>query len=305
MNKNKGFLLILATAFISGFSVFINKFGVAVINPYIFAGLKNIIVALIVVSWLLIMKDWKVLKELKRGQWLMLLIIGLIGGAVPFLLFFKGLSLTSGVQAAFIHKTMFIYIAILAAVFLKEKMGKNFLIAGLILFLGNILLLKTISYGFGWGDLLILSATLFWAGENILSKYILKDLPSRIVIWGRMFFGSIFIILFWLMTGQAGLVSSLNSSQIGWVLITAVFLLGYVSTWYGGLKYFKVSEAAVVLLLASPITTLLSWIFLNQNLVNSQFFAIILSLIAGLIIFKSSWYAQDKSVATIRSRRDC
>ena len=296
MNKNKGFLLILAAAFISGFSVFINKFGVGVVNPYIFAGLKNIIVALLVISWLLMMKDWKVLKGLTKKQWFLLLMIGLIGGSVPFLLFFKGLSITSGVQAAFIHKTMFIYIAVLAFVFLKEKISRRFLIAGLILFLGNILLLKIGSYNFGWGDLLILSATLFWAGENILSKYILKDLPSRIVIWGRMFFGSIFIILFLLITGQASLANSLNLSQIGWVLITAVLLFGYVSTWYGGLKHFKVSEAAVILLLASPITTFLSWIFLNQSLIGSQFFAIILAVLA-VIVFN----VKNKSVVTIRS----
>jgi len=295
MDKNKGYLLIVATAFISGFSVFINKFGVSVANPYIFTGLKNIIVVLLIVSWLLMMKDWKVLKKLTKKQWFLLLCIGLVGGSVPFLLFFKGLSITSGVQAAFIHKTMFIYIAILAFVFLKEKISKNFLIAGLILFLANILLLKMGSYNFGWGDLLILSATLFWAGENILSKYVLGDLPSRIVIWGRMFFGSIFIILFLLITGQVSSANSLNLSQIGWVLITSVFLFGYVSTWYGGLKYVKVSEAAVILLLASPITTLLSWIFLNQALLGNQILAIILSLSAIVVFF----YVQDKSVAKI------
>ena len=120
MNKNKGFLLVLGTAFISGLSVFVNKFGIAVINPYIFTGLKNIIITLLIISWLLMMKDWKILKNLKQKQWLLLILIGLVGGSVPFLLFFKGLSMTSGVQAAFMHKTMFIYIAILAFIFLKE-----------------------------------------------------------------------------------------------------------------------------------------------------------------------------------------
>jgi len=299
MNKNKGILLILSTAFISGLAVFINKFGVSVINPYIFAGLKNIIVALLVISWLLMFKDWKVLKKLTKKQWFLLLMIGLIGGSIPFLLFFKGLSITSGAQAAFIHKTMFIYIAILAIIFLKEKMSKGFLIGGLLLFIGNILLLKIIPYQFGRGDFLIFLATLFWAGENILSKYLLRELSSRIVIWGRMFFGSIFIFIFWIITGQAHLVLSLNLAQLGWVMITAVFLFGYVFTWYSGLKNFKVSEAAIILLLASPITTLLSWIFLNQNLVNNQFFAIILSLIAGLVIYRSYQYAQNKSTVTI------
>ena len=242
------------------------------------------------------MKDWKILKKLQMNQWLMLLGVGLIGGSVPFLLFFKGLSMTSGIQAAFIHKTMFIYIIVLAAIFLKEKISKNFLIAGLGLFLANILLLKIFPINFGWGDLLILSATLFWALENVLSKYLLRDLSAQIVIWGRMFFGSIFIILFWLITGQAHLINSLNLEQFGWVMITSVFLFGYVATWYTGLKYIKVSEAAVVLLLASPITTFLSLIFLNEVLLINHFFAIILTLLSILIIY----HAQNKSISTIR-----
>ncbi len=299
MNKNKGLLLVSGTAFISGLAIFINKFGVSIINPYIFTGLKNIIVALLAISWLLMFKDWRILKGLRIRQWLLLTGIGLIGGSIPFLLFFKGLSLTSSVQAAFIHKTMFIYIAVLAVVFLREKISRNFLIAGLLLFLANILLLRIIPHSFGWGDLLVLSATLFWALENVLSKYLLGELSPRIVIWGRMFFGSLFIILFWLMTGQAHLVSSLNLEQIGWLMITAVFLFGYVATWYTGLKYIKVSLAAIVLLLASPITTLLSLIFLNGVLLFSQFLGIILALLALLIIYKSSLYAQDKSIRTI------
>jgi len=297
MNKNKGLLLILLTAIISGFSVFINKFGVIIVNPYIFTGLKNIIVALLAITWLLMMKDWKILKKLQKNQWLMLLGIGLIGGSVPFLLFFKGLSITSGVQAAFIHKTMFIYIIVLAAIFLKEKISKNFLIAGLGLFLANILILKIFPSSFGLGDFLILSATIFWALENVLSKYLLKDLSAQIVIWGRMFFGSFFIIIFWLITGQAHLVNSLNLEQIGWVMITSVFLFGYVSTWYIGLKYVKVSEAAVVLLLASPITVFLSLIFFNEALLINQFIAIILTLLSILIIYSS--YVKNKSISSI------
>ncbi len=299
MNKNKGLILILGTAFISGLSVFVNKFGIVLISPYIFTGLKGIVVALLAISWLLMMKDWKTLKKLTKKQWLILSGIGLIGGSIPFLLFFKGLSLTTGIQAAFIHKTMFIYIAILAFVFLKEKISKGFLIAGLILFLSNILLLKTFSYSFGWGDFLILIATLFWAIENVISKHMLKDLPSRIIIFGRMFFGSIFIILFLMVIGQMNLILILNVQQLGLVMITSVLLFGYVATWYTGLRYMKVSEASVILLLASPITTLLSWMFLNEVLLTSQFFSIILLILAVLIIYKNHKHVQDKSINTI------
>lgn len=283
MNQNKALLLILTTAFISGVSIFINKFGVSLINPYIFTGLKNIIVALLVLSWLLMMKDWSLLKRLRRKQWLMLLAIGLLGGSIPFLLFFKGLSLTNPAQASLIHKTMFIYVAVLAVIFLKEKISRNFLIGGLCLVLGNLFLLKLIPAQFGVGDCLIFLATLFWAGENVLSKRVLENLPSRIVIWGRMFFGSLFIIIFWLISQPIYLMTSLNLNQIGWLMITSIFLFGYVVTWYSGLKYVKVSVAATILLLGSPITTWLSFVFFNNPLAPIQITGMILIAI-GVIL---------------------
>ena len=257
----KGLLLVLSTAIISGFAIFINQFGVSIINPYIFTGLKNITVAVLVCCLLFTMKDGRLLKGLSKKYWGLLLAIGLIGGSIPFLLFFKGLSLTTGVQGAFIHKTMFIYVAVLAALFLKEKISKKLLFGGLLLLLGNAFLLKFIPYSLGKGDLLILLAALFWAVENTISKYTLRELPSRVVIWGRMFFGSIFILIFLVATGQIGLIGTLNISQMAWVVVTAIILLGYVITWYTGLKYVPVSVATPILLLGAPITTLFSFIY--------------------------------------------
>jgi len=304
MNKNKGLLLVLVMALISGVVVFISKFGVTVINPYIFTALKNIIVVLVVVSWLLMMRDWQILKSLTKRQWFILSAIGVIGGSIPFLLYFKGLSLTIPVQAAFIHKTMFVYVAVLAGIFLKEKISRGFLIGGLLLLFGNILLLRIIPHQFGIGDLLILIATLFWATENVISKYLLKELPSRIVIWGRMFFGSILIVIFLIVTGQMSLMFSLNVQQIGWTMITSIFLFTALAAWYTGLKYIKVSVATTVLLLASPITTLLSLLFLGQTLILSQALGIVLIALAVFWIYKTSalsmkYHEQKKSVRPI------
>lgn len=256
----RGILLVLLTAVISGFSIFVNQFGVAVANPYIFTFLKNVVVAVFICCLLLIVKDWRLLKRLSKKYWLLLIAIGLIGGSIPFLLFFKGLSLATASQGSFIHKTMFIYVMVLAALFLKEKISRKLLFGSLFLLLGNAFLLKFIPHSLGKGDLLILLATLFWAVENTISKYTLRELPSRIVIWGRMFFGSVFILIFLFAIGQASLIATLNINQVGWVVVTGIILLGYVMTWYTGLKYIPVSVATPILLLGSPITTLLSFI---------------------------------------------
>ena len=57
-----------------------------------------------------------------RG-WLALLGIAAIGGSVPFVLFFEGLSRADATQAAFIHKTLVIWVALIAVPLLGERVG--------------------------------------------------------------------------------------------------------------------------------------------------------------------------------------
>lgn len=283
MKIKKGYLLVLSTAFISGFAIFINRFGVQVIDPYIFTFLKNFSVVVFLTTLLFSLKDWKTLRQISKKQWILLILIGLIGGGIPFLLFFKGLSISTAAKGAFLHKTMFIYVALLAFVFLKEKIDKKFLLGGLFLILGNLFLLKKIPYSVNFGDLLIFLATLFWAIENTISKYVLKELSGLVVAWSRMFFGSLFILFFLLSTGRWSSLSGLNLIQVNWVLTTGVILFGYVITWYSGLKHIPVSRATVILLLGSPITTLLSLIWAGQVAIQ-QILAGVLIIFGILVI---------------------
>jgi len=173
-------------------------------------------------------------------------------------------------------------VAFLAIFFLKEKIDKKFLFGGLILFFGNLILLKKLPHSLNLGDFLVFLATLFWALENVISKYALRELKGRIVAWGRMFFGSFFIFLFLLNTNQLHLISGFTLEQINWVIITAIILFGYVMTWYSGLKYIPVSQATVILLFGSSITTLLSLIFeekINLEEILSSFL-----IVLGIII---------------------
>jgi len=192
--------LIFLTAFISGFSIFINKFGVKFTNPYIFTFLKNSIVFMILFGIILFVKEFSSFKKLKKSDWMKLVTIGLIGGGIPFLMFFKGLQITTSAKAAFIHKTLFIYVAILAYLFLKERFNWKIFVASGALILGNLLFLKLTWEPFNSGDLLIFGATIFWAIENTLSKHALKNIPPKIVAFSRMFFGSLFILGFLLAT---------------------------------------------------------------------------------------------------------
>ena len=98
-----------------------------------------------------------------------------------------------------------------------------------------------------------------------------------------MFFGSSLIMLFLVTTGQITLLTKLTPPQINWILVTTLFLLAYVTTWYHGLKYIKVSLATSILPLGGPTTSLLSLIFLDATPLLNQALGIVL-IISGAVL---------------------
>ncbi len=281
MNLQKGCLFVLLTALVSGVSIFLNKFAVAGINPYVFTFSKNAVVVLFLFSLLLAFRDFKVFRELTKMHWLKLVLIGFFGGSIPFLLFFKGLSMSSGAVSALLHKSMFIPVTILAVIFLREKLHKGFIAAALLLFAGNLILLKSASFSFGIADLLVILAVLLWSVEIIISKHVLNEIPSRVVAFGRMFFGAVFILVFLVMSGNIAGMFYLSLPQVGWILFTSVLLLLYVVTWYAGLSYMPASLAAALLVFGSAVTTVLS--FGYSGIFNVGDMLAVFFILAGVI----------------------
>ena len=97
-------------------------------------------------------------------------VIGTLGGGVAFLLFFSGLAMASAPSAAFIHKTMFLWVALMAGLFLGERLGWAPIAAlGLLLF-GQVLVLPPLGITWGTGENLIAIATGLWAVEVVLAS---------------------------------------------------------------------------------------------------------------------------------------
>jgi drug/metabolite transporter (DMT)-like permease len=283
---NKGLYLVLGTALISGVSVFLNKFAVkAISNSDVFTTMKNLSVGLILTGLILMPFFFNKLKKIKLGDWFKLGLVGLIGGSVPFLLFFKGLSLTSATSAAFIHKTLFVWVSLLAIWFLREKIGKLQYLALGLLFLGNITMLGFKFMNFGWPELLVLAATLMWAIEFIIAKKVLANVPGEIVAWARMFFGAIILLIYLAVTGQAQYLVSLNFNQWYWVAISSILLFGYVLTWYKALQYLPAVTVTAILVIASPITSCLDLIFSHKVNIFQLVGSSVIILAGGLIIY--------------------
>lgn len=288
----KGVYFALAAAIISGFSIYINKFAVMEMkDPFVFTTAKNLAVAGLLFAFLILPRALPELKSLSGKQWLTLGAIGCVGGSIPFLLFFYGLSLGTAASTAFIQKTLFIWVAILAVFWLGERPGKLHIAALATLVGVNILLL-------GWpkswlvsgGDLMILIATILWAIEAIVAKRVMGRVSSNVAAFGRMFFGAIVMLMYLALTGKLGIAAGLSGPQLGWIVLTALFLFSYVSCYYAALKHAPVSIVASILVLGSVITSLLYAIF-DAEMYSPVQVAGMLLIVAAVL---SLWYVAPR-----------
>jgi len=266
-----GIIFAIIAAIISGFSIFYNKLVVVKgVDPLIFNILKNGGVGIILTVLLITSRKITKLKALSRKQWISLLLIAVVGGSIPFLLFFEGLKSIPAINASIIQKSLFLWVALLALPLLKEKLSKLQLVGFALIAWSNLFLGGFSGFTFGKGEQLILMATLLWTIENILAKITLKHLDSTIVTWGRMFGGSIILLSIATLENKATLLSSVTASQLIQTTGSILFLTLYVISWYKAVKMAPVTLVASILILATPITNILTSIFISHSISQIQ-----------------------------------
>ena len=256
-----GLLLVLSTAVISGVATFLNTYAVAGTSSDAFVTVRNSLVALALVPMALLTAAGT-RKGLAKRDWARLAVIGLIGGSIPFLLFFHGLQLATqaggGVTASFYYRTLFLMAIVMGIVLLGERLRPAALVGAVLLLGGNALLLSLTSAVWVDGTGYVVLATLLWACEYTLSKWTMRDLPSGTVALGRMGFGAVFLLAYLAFTDQAAAVGTFNAAQWMWVGISAALLVAFVATWYEGLRRVDLGVAASMLVLGFPVTYLLA-----------------------------------------------
>ncbi len=275
MNKliYQGIILSLITATISGFSIFYNKLVVVSnIDSLIFNIIKNGAVALILTSIIVGSKYTTELKKISLNSFFKLIIIGIIGGSIPFVLFFQGLSLTSAVNANLIQKTLFIWVAVLALPLLNERLNRLQIIGYILVFASNFFLSGFSGFSFAKGEIYILIATLLWALENVIAKITLKQVSSVVVAWARMFFGTLVLLIIAVVQGKMTLFQNLSTSQILPISGSILLLTGYVICLYTALKKAPATLVTSILVVATPITNILTSLFITHAFPQIQIF---------------------------------
>jgi drug/metabolite transporter (DMT)-like permease len=261
-----GVAVAFATALISGVAVYVNSHGVSRFgDATVYTTAKNAVAGVVLLA--LVMPGLTRPRRPDAGRsalprrrlhWLALLAVACVGGSVPFVLFFEGLARADATQAAFIHKTLVVWVALLAVPLLRERVGTPHVLAIGLLLAGQAWLAGDPgTVVVGSGETMIFVATLLWAVEVVLVKRLLATLEPRTLAAARMAVGTVLLVAWVAVSGGWAELAGLTAEQWGWALLTGLLLSGYVATWYAALARAQAVDVTAVLVFGAVVTAVL------------------------------------------------
>ena len=293
----------LIAALVSGVAVFVNGLAVRRFDDAtVYTTAKNLLAGLVLAGVLVAATRRTRENEPAptRAEWPWLAIVALIGGAVPFVLFFEGLSMATSTDAAFIHKTLVVWVAIGATVALGERVGPVHVLAIALLLAGHAIVAGGVSLtGLGAGEAMIFAATLIWAVEVVIVKRLLTTVSPSWAASARMLGGSAFLLAWLALQGDLGALAAFTTNQWWWLALTGTTLAVFVSLWYRALALAPATDVTAVLVVGAAVTAALNSGFRGVPLATGTPGYLLMLLGAALVIAHGSPTAR-----TARQRAD-
>jgi drug/metabolite transporter (DMT)-like permease len=259
INPNVGYLFAVLNAIVSGIAIYVNSQGVKLFSDAtLYTTLKNAVAGLILLAPVVFLaRCRRELRRLDAKQWGWLLLLALIGGSIPYLLFFRGLQLTTPVTSSLLNHAQFLVVAVLALLFLGERVGLAVWAALAVLFVGVSLGGNLHALRWNEGAWLLVLSTLFFAAGVVLAKRLLHSLSIETVMAAKMSLGSAFLVAYIAATGRLSAIGTLSGAQWSFVFVTGVILLAFTFTAFVALRHITATTATAIPVAAPLITTAL------------------------------------------------
>jgi len=286
-NPKTGYAFAVFNMVISGIAIFVNSLGVQMFSDAVlYTLLKNAVVGVALLFPLFFRQDRRSeYRSLSARQWMLLVMVSLIGGSIAYALFFMGLQVTTPVTASVIAHSQFLIVAILAAIFLRERFHATIWLALFLLLAGLTVGLKVSAVRWDAGVPLIISSTILFATDFVIMKYLLRSVSIFAVMTFKMSLGAALLCVFVAATGHMGAVLHLSLVQWGFVIVTGLILLAFTATSILGLRYASATAVTAIPAAAPIVTTLLVIISRQSQVPPSRWLGLSLILLAVTVVF--------------------
>jgi len=276
------YVLLIIISIIWGGSFVVVKEVLPFISPINLAFLRFFISSSIMLILLFLSKKSRAIAPKDIG-WVSLL--GLTGVTLLYLLQYTGIYYTNASSASILINTNVIFIALLASLFLREKIGMKRAFGIFIAFIGVIFVtsINPISDGnFIIGGILVILSGLCWAVYSIIGKYLMRRYDDFTLNTYAFALGTLFFLPFLDYKQMETLTISPNLWFALFYLSILSTVLGY-TVWYYSLSKMDASKTAVFLNLIPLSAMLFSVVFLNEML-TPQFLIGALLILFGVYI---------------------
>ena len=237
-------------------------------GKFVFAGYRFFIAGLIVLLFEIINK--RNIFVLKKIELVQVSVLGILQTTLQYIFFYIGLSHTTGVRGSILNGTGTFFCVILAHIFYKnDKINLNKIIGCIIGFLGVILinLNGNVLEGKGFsfiGDGFIIIAAFVASISYIYSKRITNKINPSIATGYQLLIGGIILTVIGFINGGSlkGFTFKSTLLLIYMALISSIAF----ALWTELLKYNKVSKISIFNFLIPVFGTILSAVFLKENI---------------------------------------
>ena len=223
------------------------------VSSFLIITLEHALGAILFLPFLI--KGWKNVKKLNQRSWGSIMWISICGGILGTFFYTKALSYINYIDLSVVvllQKFQPLFAIILAAVILKEKLTKRFLLLAITAFVGGYLVTFGVKPIAAWDDktiiasLLALLAAFSWGSSTVLGKHALNKLPFQVVTSLRLTITAFVAGLIMISMGDISSITSLNADQWG-ALATIVISTGAVALfiYYYGLNRLPASHATI------------------------------------------------------------
>lgn len=240
---------------------------------------------------LFLYRQYRHLKQFSKQDVILLFLIALFGGAIGTLAIVKALFLVNFQKLTIVvllQKLQPIFAIALAAIYLKEKIGKNYILwASLAIIAGYFLTFGTrvpnLETGANtvYAALFALLAAFSFGNSTVLSKKILDKYSFHTATFYRYGFTALIMTVVVLITGNINQFDRVTT--MNWVIFLIISFTtgsGAIFLYYYGLKKVKAIIATVCELFFPLSAIIFDYIFNDQNLTLVQWLSAFVMLFA-------------------------
>ena len=279
MISKKGIIALSVTVFIWASTFTVIKIGLERITPLNLSFVRSILATFFLLGWLLLKGNRQEIARALKYHLGYIIGLGVVGVALFNIFQNIGIGLTSSGIASLLVASNPVFILILGASFLGEKITKS-KAAGIVLgfvgiiivtFLGKNMALLLRSGSF-WGNILVLLSAVCWAVYSVMNKSALKRYSPLILTALAYVFGSLILFFFCFTFEDVSLIFQCSLSS--WLILLYLGILASGVTfylWNYALSIMEASRVSVFIFLIPVLAILLGKVILNETITGFTF----------------------------------